>query len=124
MSRGAGRIAVHRGGRGMFAAVSVEVTLTESGLAIEASPDALASRGAYYLPAVTVGVRYAWERLRNGTFGTGAVVTILEVEFMPTDSTEMEVVAAATLALWDAVGFEPERPLVLDSERRHITFPV
>jgi hypothetical protein len=125
MSIGTGRIVRQLGGRGTFAIVKVEATPATSGLAVSVDPAATSDRGAtQYVPAVVVGIRYAWEKLNPYKRGDGAAVKVLEITLLPVDTTEMAMVYAAALATWDALQLQPEQPIVLDLKTRSVTFPV
>lgn len=125
MSIGTGRVVRQVGGRGMFAIVKVEATPATSGLTVTVDPAATNAQVApEYVPAVTVGIRYAWEKLNPYKRGAGAAVKVLEVTPLPVDTTEITMVYAAALATWDALQLQPEQPIVLDPQTRNLSFPV
>ncbi len=112
-------------GRGVFAIVKVVAMPTASGLTINFGPTATSAQGAaVYTPAVTVGIRYAWEKLSHYKRGDGAAVEVLEIMPLMVDTTEITMVYAAALAMWDAMQLEPEYPIVLDPQTRSISFPI
>ena len=126
MSIGIGRIKRQFGGRGMFSIVKVEATTPAAyGVTITIDPAVTnAQDGPQYVPAVTAGIRYAWEKLNPYKRGDGVVVKVLEITPLVTDTTEITMLYAAALATWDALQLQPEQPIVLDPERRSINFPV
>ena len=125
MGIGTGKAVRQFGGRGMFAIVKVEATSAKSGLTNTVDPAATNAQGATeYLSAVTVGIQYGWEKLNRYKRGDGAAVKVLEITPLPVDTTQITMVYAAALATWDALQLQPEHPIVLDSERRTINFPV
>ena len=123
MSIGTGRVVRQFGGRGMFAIVKVDAAPAKSGLTITIDPT-VAQSEPWYASAVTVGIRYAWEKLNHYKRGEGVAVKVLEITPLMVDTTEITMVYAAALATWDALQLQPEHPIVLDPETRSISFPV
>lgn len=125
MLEGLGRVVRQFGGAGIFAIVRIDVVPTNAGLVVAQSLPANSDLGVLeYLPAVTTGLRYAWGRLGRYRRPAGAHVTILEITELAVDTTEITMVYAAALALWDALKEQPEQPLTLDPDTRTIRFPV
>lgn len=125
MGMGTGKVVRQFGGRGMFSIVKLNATPAKAGLTITVNPAATNAQGASdYVPAVTVGIRYAWEKLNWHQRGDGVAVEVLEVTPLQVDTTEITMVYAAVLAMWDALQLQPEHMIVLDPERRSIVFPV
>jgi hypothetical protein len=122
---GLGRCVRQFGGYGMYAVVGVEVSPHDAGLTMTFA-DAVSDdpAAAEFRPAVEVGVRYAWEKLSRDARPPGVAVRVTEVRVMAADTTEIAVVYAAALALWDGLKMDPERPIKLVPEARSLQFPV
>lgn len=124
VSIGTGQGVRQFGGRGMFAIVTVEATTIASGLTVSIDAPVMLSGGARYVPAVTAGIRYAWEQLECLKRGDGASINVLEIMPLSVDTTEMTMLYAAALGAWNALQLSPERPIVLDPETRRISFSI
>jgi hypothetical protein len=107
----------------MFAVVRVEAAPRPGGFSIEIDASAAEAAGTFRA-AVEVGVRYAWEHLDRCARPPGVAIRVTEVQVMVVDTTEISVVYAAALALWDALKLSPERPVELLPETRSLRFPV
>ena len=111
------------GGRGMFAEVSLEVSSAEV-LRVQLGPrlssDAYALR---YEPAARLGINYAWEKVKRHWKSPGANVLVLEIRTMPVDTTEMGVVYAAAMAMWNGLERQPAKPIEIVPESWSFVFP-
>jgi hypothetical protein len=123
VATGIGRVVRQFGGYGMFAIVGVEATPRPDGFSIEIDRSAAEAAGTFRA-AVEVGVRYAWEHLDRYARPSGVAVRVTEVQVMVVDTTEIAVIYAAALALWDALKLNPDRPVELIPETRSLRFPV
>lgn len=110
------------GGRGYFARVRLEVTLSNPGHRFEID-DTVTDR--WFMPAVEVGVNYAWLRLLSeGQKPPSVSVRVLELATMTVDTSEMQVVYVSALALCDGLSMSLREPIVIDFVTRRVSFSI
>ncbi len=99
----------------MFATVRLNAILDRPGRGLTISFDPSVANdptAAQYIPAVTTGIRYAWEKVRGFARPDRAVVTVLEIGVLMVDTTEISVLYASSLAMWDALNLHPKEPII------------
>jgi hypothetical protein len=107
-------------GRGCFARVLLEVTPSNPPRKFEVAEAGIDRR---YLPAVEVGINYAWERLLlEGQKPPHVSVRVLELTTSNADTSEMMVVYVAALALCDGLSLSLRNPIEIDIVNRRLSF--
>ena len=77
----------------------------------------------WYLPAVQVGINYAWERLLVESQKPPHVsVRVLELATSNVDTSEMMVVYVSALALCDGLSMSLRNPIEIDIANRRLSF--
>ena len=115
------------GGRGVFAVVRLDVVLGGPRLHFALSVDDSVLRdpgAAQYVAAVTTGTRYAWEKVDRFALETGVAVRVLDVLPLAVDTTEITMVYAAALAMWDGMKLRPAVPVEIEAETQSLRFPI
>jgi len=124
---GIGRVVRQVGGTGVFAVVRLDVGMSGPQHKLELDIDIgvkMNSDAMWWLPAATVGIRYAWEKVNQSQLRTGVSVKVLEITEMTVDTTEITVVYAAALAMWDGLKLQPACPIELLPISRSLQFPI
>jgi hypothetical protein len=107
-------------GRGCFARVCLEVIPSEPPRKVEVAE---AVRDHWYLPAVEVGINYAWERLLfERQKPPHIAVRVLELATSNVDTSEMMVVYVAAMALCDGLSMRLRNPIEIDLTNRRVSF--
>lgn len=108
------------GGRGCFARIRLEVTPSDSPPKFEVA-EAVTDRR--YLPAVQVGVNYAWVRLvLEDQKPPHVSVRVLELATSTVDTNEMTAIYVSALALCDALSMSLRNPIEIDFVNRRLSF--
>ena len=126
MGKGRYRFVRQVGGRGAFAIVSLEVEPAGE-FSVDLHPAvAIDARGRQsdYGCAARTGVQYAWESVGGNRSGPPVRVTITEITGMLADTSVMQVVYAAAMAMWEGLGRQPKNPIQIDAtSSRSFQFP-
>ena len=100
MARGEFFLRRQIGGRGAFARVAVEMEELKTNdfdVRIDLNPSDMSVRE--FEAAAELGVRYAWERIDSFHRPPGATVTVTELTISLVDTTQIQVVYAAAMAM-------------------------
>lgn len=107
-------------GRGCFARVRLELNPADPPRKFEVA-EAVTDR--WYLPAVQVGIDYAWERLLfEGQKPPHVSVRVLELATSNVDTSEMMVVYVSALALCDGLSMGLRNSIEIDIVNRRLIF--
>ena len=114
MAVGEAKVRRQVSGRGVFAVVRLDVVLggPRRHFALSVDDAVLRDPGAaQYVAAVTTGARYAWEKVDRFALETGVAVRVLAITPLAVDTTEITMVYAAALAMWDGMKLDPTAPV-------------
>ena len=107
-------------GRGCFARVRLDVSPSDPPRKMEFAE---AVTDHWYLPAVQVGINYAWDRLLvEGQKPPQVSVRVLELATSNVDTTELMVVYVSALALCDGLSMSLRNPIEIDIANRRLSF--
>jgi hypothetical protein len=121
MPVGSGALVRQIAGRGCFARVRLEVTPSEAPGRVEVAEGVALDR--WFLPAVEVGVNYAWERLLlEGQKPPQVLVRVLELATSTVDTSVLMVVYVSALALCDGLSMSLRAPIEIDLQNRRLSF--